>query len=554
MTQQALKGAIFRIPFEGPAGALPSKDSVGSKAHNLMRMARIGLPVPAGFVLGTDLCRAYLAEGPAALDGLGHALERELAALGAATGNAFGDPRRPLLVSVRSGAAISMPGMMETVLDIGLNMRTLAGLVRMTGNPRLARDCYRRLIEQFGEVVHAIAPAVFETRCRSTLEAHGATTLEDVDTAGLHDVVLACLDQFQTETGAPFPEEPLVQVRQAVEAVLRSWSSDRATSYRRLNAIPDDLGTAVTVQAMVFGNAGPRSGSGVGFTRSPADGDNRMYVDYVPNAQGEDVVSGRRTALGAEELERRAPEAHRALAAARTVLEQEFGDMQDFEFTVEQGRLLMLQTRAGKRTPLAALRIACDLVAEQRITPEVAAERLRGVDIEAIEMVSLRTEPGETPIVEGTPAGPGVAIGAVVFSADRMALVARRGLGTILVRPSADTNDVAALAGADALVTAEGARTSHAAVVARQLGKVCVVACRDLRIDPSLRFATAGAVRLEEGAVVAVDGQTGRVFQGPHEVERTRPDALIAAARAWHSAPPRPTRPRKPAGRSTASA
>jgi len=554
MTSQAFSGAVYRIPYDGSAQALPSRESVGSKAHNLMRMARIGLPVPAGFVLGTELCRAYLAHGPAALEGLDRILERELAALGTVTGTMFGDPRRPLLVSVRSGAAISMPGMMETVLDIGLNARTLAGLVRMTGNPRLARDCYRRLIEQFGEVVHAIAPAVFEARCRTTLAEHGWTTLEDIDTAGLHEVVQAQLDQFQIETGTPFPEEQLVQLRQAVLAVLRSWTSERATNYRRLNAIPDDIGTAVTVQAMVFGNAGPRSGSGVGFTRSPADGDNRMYVDYVPNAQGEDVVSGRRTALGADELERRAPDAYHALVAARSALEHEFGDMQDFEFTVEQGRLLMLQTRAGKRTPLAALRIACDLVAEHRITPEVAAERLRGIDIEAIETVSLRTTPGERPITVGTPAGPGVAIGVVVFSADRMALVAGRGGGTILVRPSADTNDVAALVDAEALVTVEGARTSHAAVVARQLGKVCVVACRDLRIDPSLRFAMAGDVRLEEGAVVAVDGQTGRVFQGPHEVDRARPEAMIAAARAWLAPANRAGRSRKPTGRGRASA
>ncbi|MFZ4806234.1 MAG: PEP/pyruvate-binding domain-containing protein [Hyphomicrobiaceae bacterium] len=551
MTVQALDGAVFRIPYDGSPEALPSRESVGSKAHNLMRMARIGLPVPAGFVLGTEVCRAYLARGPAALDGLERTLERELSALGAATGCLFGDPRRPLLVSVRSGAAVSMPGMMETVLDIGVNARTLGGLVRMTGNPRLARDCYRRLIEQFGEVVHAVAPAVFEDCCRTTLAERGCASLEEADTAGLHEVVKAYLDRFQIETGAPFPEDPLAQLRQAVEAVLRSWTSARAVSYRRLNAIPDEIGTAVTVQAMVFGNAGPRSGAGVGFTRSPADGENQMYVDYVPNAQGEDVVSGRRTALGPEELERRAPDAYRALTAARALLEQEFGDMQDFEFTVEQGRLLMLQTRSGKRTPLAALRIACDLVAEQKLTPQLASERLRGVEIEAIETVSLSTAPGERPIAEGTPAGPGVAIGAVVFSADRMALIAGRGIGTILVRPSADTNDVAALAGAEALVTVEGARTSHAAVVARQLGKVCVVACRELRIDASLRFATAGAVRLDEGAVVAVDGQTGRVFLGPHEVTRSRPEALLATARSWQGTPARPNRPRKPSGRGT---
>jgi pyruvate,orthophosphate dikinase len=318
----SLADEVYRIPFGGGAGRLPTKETVGSKAHNLMRLAQRGLPVPPAFVLSTEVCRDYLRRGAAALEGLEGILDRELRELGARTGRYFGDAKRPLLLSVRSGAAISMPGMMETVLNVGLIDVTLRALIRMTGNPRLAYDCQRRLLQQYGEVVHSIVPARFESKLKAVLVDLGASDVDELDTGGLRQIGDAFLEEFEAAAGERFPSDPKAQLRAAIEAVFRSWASARAQSYRKLNGIPDDLGTAAIVQAMVFGNLGPTSGSGVGFTRSPADGSNELYVDYLANAQGEDVVAGRRRTMGLVELERRAPEAYRALIEARPLLEQ----------------------------------------------------------------------------------------------------------------------------------------------------------------------------------------------------------------------------------------
>ena len=483
-TLKSIEHAIFRIPFEGTMSEVPAKDAVGSKAHNLMRMAACNLPVPPGFVLSTDLCRRYLAEGKGALDGLETALERQLEWLGTMTGRRFGDPRKPLLVSVRSGAAVSMPGMMETVLNIGLNETALSGIVRMTGNPRLAQDCRRRLIQQFGEVVHSIPAAKFDVKVAEALGAVGAATIDELATSDIRNLSTAFAELFESEAGAAFPGDVFDQLRAAVEAVLVSWSSERARSYRKLNSIPDDLGTAVIVQAMVFGNIGPTSGAGVGFTRNPATGCNEFYVDFLANAQGEDVVAGRQRAAGLEELERRAPSAYRELVAAKEVLEREFRDMQDFEFAVEEGRLLLLQARSGKRTSLAALRIAHDLVAEGVLSPAEAMSTLEGINIDEIEEIGFELPGGLAPLATGTSAGLGVAVGKAVFDPYRVAEASKGKQGVILIRPTAETAEVAALSAASGLITILGARTSHAAVVARQLGKPCIVACSGLSIDP----------------------------------------------------------------------
>ena len=410
---------VHRIPYDGPDD-LPTKEMVGSKAHNLMRMGRRGLSVPPGFVLGTGLCRAYLDCGPAALDGLEEVLERELEGLGARTGRNFGDPKRPLLVSVRSGAPVSMPGMMETVLNIGLTNATLRGLLRLTGNPRLAADCRRRLVQQFAEVVHGADARPFEEILASKLAEEKLAQVEELDSSALYELASAFEQEFKTLVGQEFPSSPVAQLRASVEAILKSWMSKRAQSYRKLNGISDQVGTATIVQTMVFGNAGPNSGSGVGFTRNPSDGTNALYVDYLTNAQGEDVVAGRRNALGMEELERRAPEAYQSLLQARDLLEREFGDMQDFEFTVEEGRLYMLQARAGKRTPLAALRIAHDLVAEKIIRPGAALALLEGLDLDAIATVELSPPPGTQAIARCVPASAGVAAGGAVFDTSRV--------------------------------------------------------------------------------------------------------------------------------------
>jgi len=535
-----------RIPFEGPAAQLPAKQIVGSKAHYLMRMAGRGLAVPPAFVISTETCRDYMVRGAAALDGLKELLQRELAHLATVAGRGFGDARRPLLLSVRSGAAVSIPGLMETVPNIGLDPATLRGLVRVTGNPRLAQDCRRRLVQQYGEVVHGMAAARFEERLKAVLSQRGATEVGELDTAGLEGLAKLFEDEFETATGEAFPDDPLVQLRSAIEAVLRSWSSDRAMSYRKLNSIPDDLGTAVTVQAMVFGNLGPTSGSGVGFTRNPANGNDELYVDFLLNAQGEDIVAGRHRASGLEELARRAPAAHRDLIEAKDVLEREFRDMQDFEFTVENGRLQLLQTRAGKRTPLAALRIAHDMVAKKIISRGEGLATLAGFALDDIEETGLQTSPHRSPVATGTPASVGVAVGAAAFDPDRALQMGRSGKAVILLRRTAETEDIEALAKVAGLVTAEGARTSHAAVVARQLGKPCIVACSGLSIDPSGRRATLGSEQAAEGDLISIDASSGLVFKGELEIVRTRPTELIAEIRSWRKAAPAVNRGNKP--------
>ena len=543
-----LADAAHRIPYEGPADSLPSKETVGSKAHNLMRLARRALPVPPAFVLSTEVCRAYLRDGKRALAGLDEVLDAELARLGECTGRHFDDAKRPLLLSVRSGAAISMPGMMETILNVGLTDGTLRALIRMTGNPHLAYDCDRRLVQQYGEVVHAVAPARFASRLKDVLDRFQVADVEELGTEGLKHLATAFRETYQTATGSRFPNDPRRQLSAAVEAVLRSWSSERAISYRKLNRIPDDLGTAVIVQAMVYGNLSPASGSGVGFTRSPADGTNVLYVDYLANAQGEDVVAGRRKAMGATDLERRAPDAYRDLLIARPLLEQEFGDMQDFEFTVEENQLFLLQARNGKRTPLAAARIACDQVAEGLITGGEALERLKDVNIDAIETVRLNVSEDAAPIVRGTSASAGVAVGAVVFDPERVGILCRSGKHVILVRETAETGDIAAMSQADALIAAEGARTSHAAVVARQLGKACVVGCEGIAIDPSGRRAKFGKTTVEEGTLVSVDATKGEIYLGAMAVTAERPTALLQQIASWRkkaAAPRKRSAPRR---------
>jgi pyruvate,orthophosphate dikinase len=403
----------------------------------------------------------------------------------------------------------------------------------MTGNPRLAQDCRRRLVQQYGEVVHGIAPNRFSEKVAEQLAASRADDLDELSTSDLAGVCRAFEEIFEAETGKAFPDDPLRQLRHAIEAVLRSWSSERARTYRSLNAISDMIGTAVTVQIMVFGNTGPQSGSGVGFTRNPADGTDAFYVDFLCNAQGEDVVSGRHRAAGLDVLKRRAPSAHEALLAAKPLLEAEFRDMQDFEFTVEEGRLLMLQARSGKRTPLAALRIANDLVREGIATHSEALKTLEGLDLDAIEETKLCIPSDQQPLLSGTPASTGVVVGAAVFDPIRIADLKAANDTLILVRPSAETSDIAALVETDGLVTAEGARTSHAAVVARQLGKPCVVACSGLSIDASGRLAHFGSEIVEEGDIIAVDAASGRIFKGRYDIVRERPTALIDEIKAW---------------------
>jgi pyruvate,orthophosphate dikinase len=519
----------------GAAGATPSAATMGAKAYGLLRLAQLGLSVPPAFVLGTAVCREYFAGGGRLPDITRELLTRGLSRLEAATGRGFGDTRRPLLVSVRSGAAISMPGMLQTILNIGLCEHTLGGLLRASGNPHQVRDCYRRLIRDFAEVAHGADAARFDALAARHCTEQGLAGASELDSAALGQIAEESLELTLALTGQPFPQDPMQQLLRAVEAVFRSWNDEKARQYRHANGIDDAMGTAVTVQAMVFGNSGGSSGAGVGFTRDPATGENRPYIDFLFNAQGEDVVSGRHAGHETVSLSQRLPLVAAELARMQGVLEGEFHDMQDFEFTVETGRLYLLQTRAGKRTPWAALRIAVDMVNEKLISPDEALTRLDGVPLEALERARLSDPLGVLPLATATPAGIGVASGTIVFDPARVAGFAAGGKSVILVRPDISTADIAGIAAAQGILTAAGSRTSHAAVVARQLGKVCLVNCSMLRVLPNESSCMIGDTRLREGDALTLDGDTGRIYPGLLPVVRERPTAALAEVAAWRS-------------------
>jgi len=484
---------------------VPAPDAIGFKAHNLARMAALGLPVPPAFVLDTGWCARLPALQP-------DAWQAALAALEQASGARFGDARRPLLLSVRSGAPVSMPGMMETLLNIGLADATVAGLVRQTGNPRLVWDAYRRLVAGFGEVVMGVGPEVFEA---DLAQVAAGRDERELDFAELRALTRAHLASVQRVAGRPFPQSPAAQLEQAIRAVFASWDAPKAREYRRLNQLSDEMGTAATVQRMVFGNAGGSSGAGVGFTRHPSTGEAAPWVDFLFNAQGEDVVSGRRSAQGHDQLAAAAPAVWQELLAATGQLEQAFGDMQDFEFTVENGRLWLLQTRAGKRTAQARARIALDLADEGLISAAEARRRTDGLDGEQLALQRVLTEDGDaTPLAQAVSAAHGVAIGEIVLDEERARARQAAGAQVVLLRQDAETRDLAALDIAAGLLTARGARTSHAAVVARQLGKVCLVGCEQLAIDLPRRQVRLGGVELPEGELLTLDGGSGAIYRG----------------------------------------
>ena len=501
----------------------PTAQAIGSKAWNLLRMVQMSLPVPPAFVLGTHYCldpSARKAASPNLWKGALHALER-------ATGFGLGDSRHPLLLSVRSGAPISMPGMMETLLNIGLCDATVAGLLRQTGNPRLVWDAYRRLVATYGEIVAGLPSQLFD---EATTTLFGVCDERDLDFADLRALTLRFLDVYAQAAGQRFPQEPGLQLASAIESVFASWQCPKACEYRRLNRIPDTIGTAVTVQSMVFGNAGGQSGAGVGFTRDPATGEPALWVDFLFNSQGEDVVSGRRSAHGHDELAAALPAVWQDLLDAARQLEHAFADMQDFEFTVQEGRLFMLQSRAGKRTPYAAARIALDLHDEGLISTDLTRERTAGLDREALARSRIVATGGGAlvPLARAATASSGVAIGEIAL--DETRAVARHGAGVpvILVRRDAETNDITALESASGLLTQRGARTSHAAVIARQLGKVCLVGCKELQIDETTRTIKIGETTLHEGDLLTLDGNEGALYAQAVETEIEYPVELLA--------------------------
>ncbi|HYW75525.1 MAG TPA: PEP/pyruvate-binding domain-containing protein [Gammaproteobacteria bacterium] len=505
------------------------KQACGFKAHNLMRMAALGLSVPTGFVLGTAWCQAMRCKATTA-DRLAGVLEDRIRLLEHQTGLGFGSSRRPLLVSVRSGAPVSMPGMMDTVLNVGLNEDSLTGLLRVTGDHRLVWDSYSRLIMAFAEIVAGVSVVPFEHALNTALRRSGAQTSRELDFRALRELAQTFLALYQEHAGADFPRDPMEQLRAATAAVFSSWTSEKALAYRSLNAIPDDIGTAVTVQRMVFGNASGNSGAGVGFTRDPATGENRPYVDWLAHAQGEDIVSGRRRV----DVEAQIPAwLMQKLGKIGDTLETAFRDAQEYEFTVENGELFMLQTRSAKRTPLAALRIAADQLESGLITLEEAVARVAAIELD--ELIIRRIESSDAPVGYATPAGVGVACGPAALSQDAAKRFADLGAPPILIRREMATDDINAITTASGILTAAGSRTAHAAVVARQMGKVCLVGCRDLIVDEVAGQARVGQTVISEGDPICLDASAGAIYAGSPGIVSERPTELIERVRRWRA-------------------
>jgi pyruvate,orthophosphate dikinase len=524
------------VYFFGPGradGSAAMRDVLGGKGAGLAEMANLGLPVPPGFTISAKLCIRYLEDGTFP-DDLREEVHRHLKQLEQAAGRRFGDGQKPLLVSVRSGAAVSMPGMMETILNLGLNDDTVGGLIAGTGNPRFAYDSYRRFVQMYGDVVFDLGKAPFEEVLDDAKRRRKVKRDIDLPADDLAALVQEFKAIIQAKAGAAFPDDPTEQLWGAIEAVFQSWRTRRATDYRRVHGIPDDLGTAVNVVAMVYGNMGDDCGTGVAFTRDCRTGEAALNGDFLTNAQGEDVVSGARTPEPLAKMRRgRFAKVYRELERTAQKLERHFKDVQDIEFTFEHGKLYILQTRRAQRTGVAAVRVAVEMVDEGLISPEEAVQRVPPQDLDQLFHPMVDPRAAVTLIAKGLPASPGAAIGEVVLDADEAEALAKKGRAVILVRPETSPEDFHGIVAARAVLTARGGMTSHAAIVARGMGKTCVVGAKDIEVDAAAgRFRANGRV-IKRGQAITVDGTSGRVILGEAKLVQPKVGAHYEKLMNW---------------------
>ena len=495
-------------------GNASMRNLLGGKGANLAEMTKIGLPVPQGFTVSTEACTRYYEDGKTIGEDIVEQIYAALAETEKVCGKKFGDLENPFLVSVRSGARASMPGMMDTILNLGLNDVAVKGLANLTENERFAYDSYRRFIQMFSDVVMEIPKSFFERVLDEIKESKGAKYDTDLNAEDMKEIVVRFKEIYKEKMGVEFPQDPKVQLMEAIKAVFRSWDNPRAIYYRRMNDIPSDWGTAVNVQSMVFGNMGNTSGTGVAFTRDPSTGEKKLYGEYLINAQGEDVVAGIRTPQKIETLQQVMPEVYEQFVNIAQTLENHYRDMQDMEYTIERGKLYMLQTRNGKRTAAAALTIAVDLVNEGMITTDEAILKVEPKQLDSLlhpqfDAVALKKA---KEIAMGLAASPGAACGMVYFTAEEATAAAKSGKKVVLVRLETSPEDIEGMAHAQGILTARGGMTSHAAVVARGMGTCCVAGCGALRVDEEAKTATIGDVVFHEGDWMSIDGSTGKVY------------------------------------------
>lgn len=513
-------------------GSAEMKNLLGGKGANLAEMTRIGLPVPPGFVITTEACNRYFTAGGSIWPELEREILDELDRLEEYTGRRFGG-EKPLLLSVRSGAVMSMPGMMDTILNLGLNRQTMEHLALEADDRRFALDCYRRFIQMFGDVVLGLDHSLFEEILAGARYKRGVENDAGLKEADLEEVITRFLNTVRQIKGKEFPTDPREQLFQAIAAVFNSWNTPRAVVYRNINKIPHHLGTAVNVQTMVFGNLGDDSGTGVAFTRNPATGEAKIFGEYLLNAQGEDVVAGIRTPRPLKELSREMPEIYRQFTEVCRRLESHYRDMQDIEFTVEQGRLYLLQTRSGKRTAAAAVKVAVDLVREGVLSKAEALQRVDPAGLEQLLHPRFDPQARLEVIASGLPASPGAAWGKIIFDADKAKERADAGEEVLLVRPETTPDDIHGIYAARGVLTSRGGMTSHAAVVARGAGKPCVCGCESLRIDLESRRLAVGGKVYPEGAVFSIDGATGEVILGRAPLIEPQPTPEFRELLEW---------------------